>query len=276
MMDEGTPVSSVDGSVAAKGLEAVDRFLETFNGRDARVWADSLNYPHVRPAAEGAARAGNVFAKTAEEYAEGVDYDRILQTGWERSEWDSKEVIHARGDKAHVAGQYSRFDAGGKKILTVQVTYAVTELEGKWGVQARFPAGLATASGAAVAKSEAAARQAVDDFMAAWNARDEKAWAATLNYPHVRVASGGVRIWDTAEEYADGFDFEAFVERTGWHHSKWGSVRVVQSGESAANVALQFDRFDEQDTKISGYDAVYLVTHQDGHWGVRARSSFAP
>lgn len=35
-----------------------------------------------------------------------------------------------------------------------------------------------------------AARQVMDDFMTTFNARDEAAWAATFNYPHVRFASG--------------------------------------------------------------------------------------
>ncbi len=43
---------------------------------------------------------------------------------------------------------------------------------------------------------EAAGRKALDDFMATWNGRDKMAWAGTLNYPHVRVASGKVASGD--------------------------------------------------------------------------------
>ena len=52
------------------------------------------------------------------------------------------------------------------------------------------------------AKAEAAARQAMDGFMTAFNSRDARAWAATLNYPHVRFASNQVRSYATAEEFA--------------------------------------------------------------------------
>ena len=38
------------------------------------------------------------------------------------------------------------------------------------------------------------ARAVLDDYMAAFNARDEEAWAAMLHYPHVRIASGKVLI----------------------------------------------------------------------------------
>jgi len=27
---------------------------------------------------------------------------------------------------------------------------------------------------------------------------------------------------------------------------------------------------------IGGFDSIYIVTRQDGHWGIKIRSSFAP
>ena len=49
-----------------------------------------------------------------------------------------------------------------------------------------------------------------------------EAWAATLNYPHVRVANGGVTVWESAEEFAMGRSFENLA-RIGWDHSHWGT-----------------------------------------------------
>lgn len=37
--------------------------------------------------------------------------------------------------------------------------------------------------------------------MATFNRRDPVAWAATLNYPHVRFASGNVTVWENAEDF---------------------------------------------------------------------------
>ena len=34
---------------AHQALQALDRYLETWNSRDAERWATSLNFPHVRP-----------------------------------------------------------------------------------------------------------------------------------------------------------------------------------------------------------------------------------
>ena len=42
-------------------------------------------------------------------------------------------------------------------------------------------------------ESANAAMRVLDDWMTAFNARDMQTWAATLNYPHVRFASGKSR-----------------------------------------------------------------------------------
>ena len=49
----------------------------------------------------------------------------------------------------------------------------------------------------------AGAMGAMDAFMLGFNARDPQTWAASLNYPHVRFASGGVTVWESAEEFAE-------------------------------------------------------------------------
>lgn len=136
--------------------------------------------------------------------------------------------------------------------------------------------GIMVLPGAAGSSSEAKALQSLDDYMAAFNARDPKAWAATLNYPHVRIAGDAVRVWQTEQEYADYMDFDAFAERFGWDHSAWDSKKVVQSSHNKVHVALQFSRYDADDNKIATYESFYVLTDKDGHWGTQARSSFAP
>jgi hypothetical protein len=46
----------------------------------------------------------------------------------------------------------------------------------------------------------------LDGFMAAFNSKDGPAWAATLNYPHVRLAGDEVLVWATPEDYARSND----------------------------------------------------------------------
>ena len=129
------------------------------------------------------------------------------------------------------------------------------------------------------AATEAAVRAAMvalEEFMEAFNARDPKAWAATLNYPHVRIAGDAVRVWETEADYAAYMDFDAFAGRFGWDHSAWDLREVLFTAEDRAVVVLQFSRFNAANEKISTFPTLYLVTRQEGHWGIRARSSFAP
>jgi hypothetical protein len=124
-------------------------------------------------------------------------------------------------------------------------------------------------------------RKVMDDFIAAFNSRDVRAWAATLNYPHVRLASNNVRVYATADEYIRDNDIEKRdapgvpLERS-WHHSRSKSIKVIQSGPEKVHFAVVFVRYDVNNEEINRFASLYMVTLQNGHWGVQARSSFAP
>ena len=120
------------------------------------------------------------------------------------------------------------------------------------------------------------ARAALDRFMTAFNARDLEAWRDTLHYPHVRLASGEVRYAPTRDDYLPGFDFEEFAEQFGWHHSAWDRVEVVQANPTKVHFAVSFTRYDDRDQPIATYESLYVTTLEGDHWGVLARSSFAP
>ena len=85
-------------------LIALDRYLETWNSRDGKIWATSLHFPHVRPGA-------GMFemTRTPAQYAAGVNFEQTLATGWHHSEWVSREVLQVGADKVHVAGTWQRF-----------------------------------------------------------------------------------------------------------------------------------------------------------------------
>ena len=119
------------------------------------------------------------------------------------------------------------------------------------------------------------AMQALDEFMLTFNSRDPEAWAATLNYPHVRFASGSVTVWNSAEEFAQGGTFER-LPRTGWDHSHWLSRDVALVSPGKVHVNTVFQRFNSDNEPIGTYQSLYIVTLVDGHWGTQARSSLAP
>jgi hypothetical protein len=123
---------------------------------------------------------------------------------------------------------------------------------------------------------EQAAMRTLDAYMAAFNARDVEAWIRTLSFPHVRIASGRVAVFPDAAAYRENFEFKRFVEETGWSRSEWTERRVVQAGPDKVHLAVVFTRFREDGSVLARFEALYVVTLVDGHWGVQARSSYAP
>lgn len=111
-------------------------------------------------------------------------------------------------------------------------------------------------------------------FLEAFNAHDPQRWATTLNYPHVRLASRQVQVWQTAADYAASNDLQEFAA-TGWAYSRWDWIKPVQAGPDKVHLAVQFTRYDAAHGALKTFQALYVVTLQDGHWGIQSRSSYA-
>jgi hypothetical protein len=124
----------------------------------------------------------------------------------------------------------------------------------------------------------AAALAVTDVFLATFNARDARAHAATLAFPHVRLASGTVRIWSTLEEAVTAMEraIAALARHAGWDHSAWDHRDVVHSGPGKVHLDVQFTRYRADGSVIGVYPAIYVVVDDAGTWRIQARSSFAP
>jgi hypothetical protein len=115
----------------------------------------------------------------------------------------------------------------------------------------------------------------LDKFMLEFNKRDLEAVAATLNYPHVRFASGNVVIFEGAKSFVDRPLYETLTD-SGWDHSHWLSREVVLSSSNKVHIATAFRRYNESNEPIGTYESLYIVTQKHGRWGIQARSSLAP
>jgi hypothetical protein len=117
-----------------------------------------------------------------------------------------------------------------------------------------------------------------DAFLATFNDGDPAGHAATLAYPHVRLASGRVRIWQSLEEATAAMErsIPQLAAVTGWDHSEWDHRRVIHAGENKVHLDVQFTRYRADGSVIGVYPAVYVVVEQDGRWLIQCRSSFAP
>ncbi|MBU2136046.1 MAG: hypothetical protein KKA45_07595 [Alphaproteobacteria bacterium] len=123
------------------------------------------------------------------------------------------------------------------------------------------------------AQSEAAAMACLDAFMTAFNARDIKAFEQTFNFPSIRLASNTMRIINKGDQTQATFDHASLKE---WDHSAWEKREIIHSGADKVHIDTRFTRYRKDGSIIGGFDSIYVVTCEDGHWGIKARSSFAP
>ena len=126
-----------------------------------------------------------------------------------------------------------------------------------------------------IAASVASAMAALDEFMLHFNAKNPTAWSATLNYPHVRFASGGVTVYENQSIFAETKAFEQLA-KIGWDHSHWLEKNVTLASKNKVHISTVFQRFNSSNEPIGTYQSLYIVTNVDGHWGTQARSSLAP
>jgi hypothetical protein len=121
--------------------------------------------------------------------------------------------------------------------------------------------------------SVAAAMAVLDRFMAGLNAEDEAAVNAAFNFPHVRIASGRVAVWEKEGDYRLA-DFRARAG-DGWAASAWDERAVLHAGPDKVHLAVRFTRRRADGSPLGTFRSLWIVTRVDGRWGVQARSSFA-
>ena len=119
----------------------------------------------------------------------------------------------------------------------------------------------------------AGAMKCLDDFMAAFNARDVNAFEATFNLPSVRLASNTMVIIEAGYHQPGMFERGALAE---WDHSAWEQREVIHAGPDKVHFDTRFTRYRKDGSIIGGFNSIYVVSREGGHWGVKARSSYAP
>jgi hypothetical protein len=118
-----------------------------------------------------------------------------------------------------------------------------------------------------------AAQKVLDDFMTAFNARDIDAWQKTFNFPSVRLASNTLVIIDKDYHKPEMFTRGALAD---WDRSAWERRAVIHAGADKVHIDTRFTRYRKDGSVIGGFDSIYVITKENSHWGVKARSSFAP
>ena len=118
-----------------------------------------------------------------------------------------------------------------------------------------------------------AARAVMADHVNALNQGDEAALAATLHFPHYRLAGSEMTVWDTAETYLADFHARA---GTGWHHSAWDALDVIAAEPAKVHLDVRFTRFREDGSAMGSFRSLWVLSDKGGVWAAQLRSSFAP
>lgn len=117
-----------------------------------------------------------------------------------------------------------------------------------------------------------AALGVVDAHMRGLNARDPDAIAATLHFPHYRLAGGRMQVWESPESY-----FGDFLARAGdgWDHSAWDRKDVIGASADKVHLDMAFTRYRADGSAIGSYRSIWVIARLDGRWAAQLRSSFA-
>ena len=113
-------------------LGVIRRYVATVNDRDGEGNRATMACPHVRLAND------EVLVIPDRDGLDRISgFDRLASTGWHRTDLDWADVIQGDERKAHVALQFSRYDAEGNHLVSFESLYVVVKRDGAWAIQAR-------------------------------------------------------------------------------------------------------------------------------------------
>ncbi|MBB6126292.1 hypothetical protein [Mucilaginibacter lappiensis] len=120
----------------------------------------------------------------------------------------------------------------------------------------------------------AAVFQVLDEYMATFNAKDLAGWERTYKFPHYRLASGKMSVLEKAG-LRDSARVFGELQKTGWDHSQWDHRNIIQASADKVHVDTEFSRYRADGSLIGHYESLYILTKEEGHWGIKFRSSYA-
>ena len=107
----------------------------------------------------------------------------------------------------------------------------------------------------------------------ALNTGNEADLIATLHFPHYRLSGKHLKVWKTPNSY-----WKDFLARAGdgWHHTIWDSLEVITAEPEKVHLNVHFTRYKKDDTVLSQFGSIWVITKLNETWAAQLRSSFAP
>ena len=119
---------------AAAAVSAISCFMAAINAGDADAAHELLHLPHVRISGGGVAIWHN---REELEATYMRDFYARAGTDWHHTVLDSADVLHSSEHKVHVLIQFTRFATDGSALATYRSLWIMTDVDGRWGAQAR-------------------------------------------------------------------------------------------------------------------------------------------
>jgi hypothetical protein len=180
-----------------------------------------------------------------------------------------------------IGNQKSRISEEANQGMENQWAEEEKKGKGKWGKAAKVSlgvlgglsllAGYISAAGMKESEIEAEARNPIDDFFRAFNARDIEGCRKALHYPHMQIAGSDVSLLNDPESFQ--IDFQALANE-GWTYSTLDSCTMRQNCDEKVHFEIQLSMHQANDSRYATYQALWVVTKQDETWGIQCRSIF--
>jgi hypothetical protein len=111
-------------------LDVTDKFMATFNSKDAQQWATTFSFPSVRLA------SGKTVVLNSAADLENA-FTNLAATGWDHSAWAARRVVQCEATKAHLLTTFVRYKKDGSELSRFDSLYIVELRNGKWGITGR-------------------------------------------------------------------------------------------------------------------------------------------
>jgi hypothetical protein len=119
------------------------------------------------------------------------------------------------------------------------------------------------------------AKSVASAFIKAFNEQHHSNLAQTLNYPHIRLAIGRFHTISTKEDFVTlSQNSQEALEKEGWDHTVVESMEVVHEGDDKVHLAIKNHRIDKSGDIYNSFETLWIVTLDEGHWGIQFRSSY--
>jgi len=118
--------------------------------------------------------------------------------------------------------------------------------------------------------SESEARQVVEKFFTAFNANDVDGFRSCMNYPHIILTRGSVLISQEPSDFINPIPI--LKAQQNWDRSLVKLLEPIHVAEDKVHFKIVFNRYRSDGTKYTVLDGIWVITNQDGHWGVQCRS----